>query len=424
MKRGLFDPVRGPVPRAHEAAEKRKVYTVGEITSLIRGALEERFGAVWVEGEVSNLSRPPSGHLYFTLKDETAQLQAVAYRGTVARFPFELRDGQELLVFGRITVYEPRGTHQIAVERVEPKGLGALGLRLQQLRSRLAAEGLFDPARKRPLPFLPRAIGIVTSPAGAAIQDITQVILRRFPRAHLVLRPVRVQGEGAAEEIARGVRDLGAFGGVDVIIAGRGGGSLEDLWAFNEEVVARAIAESSIPVISAVGHETDVSISDLVADVRALTPSEAGERVVPMLHDLWAELSSFAWRLKGALSSKLGFARSGLESLQHSHGLALPGEVLPREVQRLDELAVRLNGLAEEHVRRARERERLLAGRLEALNPLSVLARGYSITRRADGRRPVKSFSELEPGDVMITRFAKGAASSRVEEVRPKAEGQ
>src|SRR5204863_4564033 len=261
-------------------AETRAVLTVSALTEKLRQVLEEKFPMVWVEGEISNFKVYGSGHAYFTLKDSGAQVRAVLFRNRMRRIRFEPGDGLHVLAMGSVEVYPQRGEYQLVVELLEPRGLGALQLAFEQLKARLAAEGLFDEGRKRALPRFPRKIGIVTSPSGAAIRDMLRVIGRRFGELHIVLAPCRVQGDGAAEEIARGIRDLNALGDVDVLIVGRGGGSLEDLWAFNEEVVARAIAGSKVPVISAVGHEVDVTIADFVADLRAPTPSAAAELVV------------------------------------------------------------------------------------------------------------------------------------------------
>jgi exodeoxyribonuclease VII large subunit len=259
---------------------ERAVLTVSALTIELRAVLEERFPAVWVEGEISNFRLYGSGHAYFTLKDAEAQLRCVLFRNRGRRIKFEPADGLHVMAFGSVEVYAQRGEYQLVVELLEPKGLGALQLAFEQLKARLTLEGLFDPARKRELPRFPRKIGIVTSPSGAAIRDMLRVIGRRFGELHIVIAPAKVQGEGAAEEIAQGLRDLNALGDVDVIIVGRGGGSLEDLWAFNEEVVARAICASKAPVISAVGHEVDFTIADFVADLRAPTPSAAAELVV------------------------------------------------------------------------------------------------------------------------------------------------
>ena len=276
----------------------RRVLTVSELTAAIEDQLEARFGGLWVEGEISNLRVHTSGHVYFTLKDEGAQLRAVLFRSRTRRLRFEPADGLHVLAFGSLDVYPARGEYQLVCEILEPKGLGALQLAFEQLKARLAAEGLFDAARKRPLPALPRRVGLVTSPTGAAVRDFLRVITRRFAGVHVVVYPVRVQGETAAPEIVQALRDLNRLGGFDVLVLARGGGSLEDLWAFNEEIVARAIAESKIPVISAVGHETDVTIADFVADLRAPTPSAAAELVVREKAQLLAQLVSLRERLQ------------------------------------------------------------------------------------------------------------------------------
>ncbi len=259
---------------------ERSVLTVSQLAAQLAAMVEERFPAVWVEGEISNFKVYQSGHAYFTLKDDTAQMRCVLFRNRARRIRFTPGDGLSVLAFGAIEIYAQRGEYSLVVELLEPRGLGALQLAFEQLKERLAAEGLFDPARKRALPRFPRKIGIVTSPTGAAIRDMLRVIGRRFGQIHIVIAPAKVQGEGAAQEVAQGVRDLNALGDVDVIIVGRGGGSLEDLWAFNDEMLARTIAASKVPVISAVGHEVDFTIADFVADLRAPTPSAAAELVV------------------------------------------------------------------------------------------------------------------------------------------------
>jgi len=268
------------VSPASGGTSERAVWSVSELSRRLAATLDERFPAVWVEGEISNFKVYGSGHAYFTLKDEGAQLRAVLFRNRVRRIRFEPADGLHVLAFGAVEIYAQRGEYQLVVELLEPRGLGALQLAFEQLKERLGREGLFDPARKRQLPRFPRKIGIVTSPSGAALHDMLRVIGRRFGEIHVVVAPAKVQGDGAAQEIAQGVRELNALGGVDVIIVGRGGGSLEDLWAFNDEMLARTIVASKIPVISAVGHEVDYTIADFVADVRAATPSQAAELVV------------------------------------------------------------------------------------------------------------------------------------------------
>jgi len=388
--------------------------TVSALTAEIRRTLEQGFARVWVTGELSNVARPRSGHVYLTLKDDQAQIRCVMWRPVAARLPFEPADGLEVVLGGRLTVYPPRGNYQITVEQMLPKGLGALELAFRQLRDKLHKEGLFDEQRKKPLPFLPRRIGIVTSPTGAAIHDMLRIIDRRFPRVDILLAPVRVQGQGAAEEIAEAVAELNRIGGFDVLIVGRGGGSLEDLWAFNEEVVARAIAASAIPVVSAVGHEIDVTISDLVADRRALTPSEAAELVVPQWEDVQDQLRRQAERLATALQRRADRARSRLELLASTRALRFPYERLQQRAQRLDELADRA-ALAAGHIwRTARQRLAGVAGMLESLSPLAVLARGYSITSGGSSPHPLRDAADVKPGDEIHTRLARGRISSTV----------
>ena len=321
----------------------RAVLTVSELTRRLQETLEERFPAVWIEGEISNYRLYGSGHAYFTLKDADAQIRAVLFRNRGRRIKFEPADGLHVMAFGSIEVYPQRGEYQLVIELLEPKGLGALQLAFEQLKARLQAEGLFDHARKRELPRFPRKIGIVTSPSGAAIRDMLRVIDRRFGELHIVIAPCRVQGDGAAEEIAQGLRDLNALGGVDIIIVGRGGGSLEDLWAFNEEAVARAIAASKVPVVSAVGHEVDFTISDFVADLRAPTPSAAAELVV---REKQAVVDSLG-RERAALRSEAGSMRARVELLtaaeERARRLAQELEELRGENEFLNQELARAN---------------------------------------------------------------------------------
>jgi len=293
-----------------------KFFTVSEISRGIRTSLEHKFSNIGVLGEISNVRKPSSGHVYLTLKDKNSQLQAVVFRNSASRIKFELKDGMEVISFGSITVYEPRGQYQLIINKIEPKGIGALQLAFQQLKEKLEKEGLFDSAHKKPLPFIPQKIGIVTSPTGAAIKDILNIIDRRFANVEILIYPVKVQGEGAAQEIAEAITGLNSDSDIDVIIAGRGGGSMEDLWAFNEEVVARSIYSSRIPIISAVGHEIDITIADLVADKRALTPSEAGELVVPRKDLLIEKIEKFKARLLQSLTGKLRLSKKNSLELQ------------------------------------------------------------------------------------------------------------
>src|SRR5687767_269249 len=291
----------GEPERCAPVTRERTVLSVSDLTANIRGVLENAYSDVWVEAEISNCRLWNTGHLYFTLKDPGAQIKAVMFKSDVRSLKFKPEDGLHVIVRGRLSVYEPKGEYQIVCERMEPHGLGALQLAFDQLKRRLQAEGLFDGARKRPLPSLPRKIGIVTSLDGAAIRDIIKVLGRRYPNAHLVIRPTRVQGEGAAADIARALKDIVKVAGIDVVIVGRGGGSIEDLWAFNEEAVARAIVAAPVPIISAVGHEIDVTIADFAADVRAPTPSAAAEIVVARKEDFCSHIERLSDRLAGAV---------------------------------------------------------------------------------------------------------------------------
>lgn len=415
---------------------RRKVWKVAELTRQIKGTLEGAFGSVWVEGEISNLRKPASGHAYFTLKDATSQLRAVMFRGALAGVAIPLKDGLLVRGYGQITVYEAGGEYQILLKKIEPAGEGELMLRLAALKKRLAEEGLFDEARKRPLPALPQHVGIVTSPTGAAIRDILQVLDRRFANLHVLLAPARVQGDGAADEIAAAIDLLNQRGGLDVLIVGRGGGSLEDLWCFNEETVVRAIARSKIPVISAVGHEIDWTLSDFVADVRAPTPSAAAEMVVQGKDVLERRVADARRRLGfGARAATLAW-RNRLDRAARSPGLRDPLQAVRQLQQGVDFLAVRLHNALAGLPQLVRQRTEAAARRMEwavrarldenrrtlknaeaqlrMLNPKGVLARGYSLTRRADGTI-LRSAGEARPGMQLETELADGAVRSTVD---------
>ncbi len=415
--------------------DNRRIYRVSEITRLIKVALENEFGTLWVEGEVSNLRRPASGHMYFTLKDGSAQISAVFFRGSQAGLRIELKDGLQLRVAGQLSVYEASGQYQIVVRRVEEAGKGSLQEAFEALKKKLAAEGLFDEARKKPIPRLPQHVGIVTSTTGAAIRDILNILGRRFPNLHIVIAPVRVQGEGAAQDIAAAIERMNRLGGIDVMIVGRGGGSIEDLWCFNEEVVARAIAASRIPIVSAVGHETDFTISDLVADLRAPTPSSAAELVVAEKEELEAAVAQCARRLVRALRHHALEMRNRLTAASRSYVFREPRNLVQRYAQRLDALRAtmahslrrslqdgqqRLDGL---EVRLAHRVERWhgtlaqdvrrLASQVKALSPVAVLDRGFSITRRMDGAI-VRNVGDVAAGDDLQTQLANGVIESKV----------
>jgi len=399
---------------------ERRVLSVAELTARIKATLQVEFGSLWVEGELSDLSRPSSGHLYFTLKDADSQIRGVMWRSSVAHLRFDLEDGMHVICGGSIDVYPPRGSYQLIVRKLEPQGVGALQLALRQLQQRLAAEGLFDPRHKRPLPRFPRRIAFVTSPTGAAIHDFLEVLRDRWAGASVLVIPARVQGEGAAAEIAQGIRSAHLLRPrPDVLVVGRGGGSVEDLWCFNEETVVRAIFEAEIPVISAVGHEIDVTLSDLVADARALTPTEAGQLVAPATHELRLGMRNLRQRLVAALRARAAEARARWSALSENRVFRRPLDAIHDLDRRLDELEARIERATKYRLTSAQERLAKDAGRLEALSPLAVLARGYSLTERADGPELVREASSLTTGDRIRTRFAKGSAVSKVEEIEP-----
>lgn len=406
MSRPFF---RSPV------AQPSAVLTVSELNEIIRDRLETGLDALWVAGELSNVRCPPSGHVYFTLKDQQSQISAVLFRRNAENLRFRMEDGMEVICSGRVSLYTVRGALQFYAVEIEARGKGALAVAFEQLKKRLSQEGLFDGERKRPLPFLPRTIGIVTSLHGAAVRDMLSIIGQRFPDRRVVIRPVRVQGEGAAEEIAQGIRELDATGMADVLIVGRGGGSLEDLWAFNEEVVARAMASARVPVVSAVGHEIDVTIADFVADQRAATPTAAAEMVLPIRRELTDRVAVLARRLRRGTESRLERRR---ENLRHwVRRLADPSQRLRQGQMRLDDLSLRLWRRQEDLVLRLRERLGHLAGRLEGVNPLAVLRRGYSIVYRVSDGNIVKDASSLGKGHRVRVNFAAGRAICQVEEV-------
>jgi len=374
---------------------------------------------VWVAGEVSNYSRPQSGHMYFTLKDDQAQIRAVMWRGTATRVKFELADGLDVICHGHLDVYAPRGSYQLVVDQLQPKGVGALELALRKLREKLAAEGLFDPAKKRRLPAFPRRLAFVTSPTGAAVRDFLEVLRRRWRGVDVLIIPARVQGDGAVQEIVAGIRAANRLEPPpDVLIVGRGGGSLEDLWAFNEEPVVRAIAASRIPTVSAVGHEIDVTLADLAADVRALTPSEAAERVVPAAEEVAARMLGHRDRLLGAVRRRLMLVRSRLDALAGQRVFRRPTDLVHDRSRRLDELSLRANSAIRMQLGERRGRLAALVGKIHSLSPLAVLERGYSITQDARSGAVVRSASDLKVGQTIVTRVARGQATSKVESIQ------
>jgi exodeoxyribonuclease VII large subunit len=396
-----------------------KILSVTELTQAVKGVLEEGFPSVWVTGEISNLARPQSGHLYLTLKDSGAQLRAVIWRSSAVRLRFDPRDGLEVIARGRLTVYAPRGDYQLSIEELQPKGLGALELALRQLKEKLFKLGYFAPERKKPVPAYPRRVALVTSPSGAAVRDMLEILGRRWPLAEVWVCPVRVQGDGASAEIAAAVRLLNRLGGVDVIIVGRGGGSTEDLWAFNEEGVAHAIYQSRIPVVSAVGHEIDLTIADLVADCRALTPSEAAEKVTPNLPELQEGLRGLHGQLRTLLEQRLELVRGRLRDLVQRRAFRLPLERIRDGERRVDDWADRLARAVRQRFERKREHLTAQAARLEAVSPLNVLARGYSLTCSEKDQSVVRNAVQVRLGDRLVTYLQHGRIISRVEETTP-----
>jgi exodeoxyribonuclease VII large subunit len=391
------------------------VLTVSQLTRQIKDAVEGNFPIAWVLGEITNCTRAGSGHIYLTLKDDAAQIRAVVWRNTAARLRFDVQDGLEVVAVGPVEVYEARGTYQLVVEQLMPQGVGALELAFRQLCDKLQAEGLFAPERKRPIPQFPRRIALVTSPTGAAVRDMLQVITRRWQAADLVIVPVAVQGEGAAAQIAAALRRVHLLPGVDVVITGRGGGSLEDLWAFNEEIVARAIFDCKIPVVSAVGHEIDVTVADLVADVRALTPSEAAELIVPHHEAVRAELARLRQHLAQALVSRAATARARLDALATRRVLTRPVERLHDLARQTDELELRARRAIANRVKLVRQQLAAASGRLDALSPLKVLERGYSVTRLVPSGQVLRSADQAHPGDQIETLLQSGRLVSRVD---------
>jgi exodeoxyribonuclease VII large subunit len=393
-----------------------KIHSVTEITGEIKVTLEAEYQSIWVEGEISNYLHHSSGHRYFTLKDAGAQIKAVIWRFSAQGLQFEPKDGLKVRVFGDITLYEKGGYYQIRVTRILPVGKGSLEEQFQRLKEKLALEGLFSEDHKQPIPAYPSAIGIISSPTGAAIRDITDICHRRAPAVRLILRPTRVQGYGAAQDIAKAIEEFNQWGGaVDVLIVGRGGGSLEDLWAFNEEIVARAIYQSQIPVISAVGHEIDFSIADFVADLRAATPSAAAELAT---YDAQAAISFIGdsrKRLARALTHNVEMRRQLLNRLIGARVLLSPAALLERSSQRLDDSITRMKNIAELLLLKNRGDLTLLEHKLGALSPDNVLKRGYAVVQRREGFGIVRQAAELSSGDRVDIKFADGSKPATIE---------
>jgi exodeoxyribonuclease VII large subunit len=397
------------------AAQRLPVWSVSDLTRLLRISLESDFPEVWVAGEISTVRMPSSGHVYFRLKDARSQIAAVLFRAWARTLRFRLEDGMDVMVHGRVSLYEARGDLQLYVDAIEPRGVGAVQLALEQLKQRLAAEGLFDAARKRPLPVCPRAVGIVTALSGAAIHDIVTTLRGRMPHVRIIVRPVRVQGQFAGADIVAALSDLAALPEVEVVIVGRGGGSLEDLWAFNEERVARAIAAAAVPVVSAVGHELDVTLADLAADCRAATPTGAAALVVPDCVEWLHRLGLRAVALHQAMRNDLQRRRGRVLSMARQ--MRDPRQQLAIQKAGVAALAERARRAVDAMLNVDRARLRGAAERLHALSPLAVLERGYAIARRQDGS-VARTAGELAVGELLDLRLHAGSAQVRVESRR------
>jgi exodeoxyribonuclease VII large subunit len=392
--------------------------SVSEVTARIKEQLEGRFADVWVTGEISNLTRASSGHVYLSLKDDSALLRGVIWRTTVNQLAIDPTDGLEVVCHGRIEVYPPRGTYQLTIDRLHALGTGALEAQLRRLLAALEQEGLFASERKRPIPPFPRRIALITSPTGAAIADFLKTLFARWRGSEVIVIPSRVQGAGAAEELAAGLAAAARLvPTVDVIALVRGGGSLEDLWAFNEEVLVRAVAASPIPVVSGVGHEIDVSLADLAADLRALTPTDAAVQVSPDGRQLGAAVTTLGLRLQAGLGRRVELARERMTQLARSRIFADPSRLIGDRRAALDQHALRLRRLAGAAVARGRERLGSAAARLEAGSPLHLLARGWSVTWKEGDATALRSVAGLAPGDMLVTQLADGRVASRLERI-------
>jgi exodeoxyribonuclease VII large subunit len=398
--------------------ENAEVLSVSALNREVRELIEDSLGRVWVEGEISNLARPSSGHIYFSLKDEKAQVRCAMFRQANRRLGFAPTDGLQVLVRGQVSLYEARGDYQLIVEHMEEAGVGALRRRFEALRAKLADEGLFDPGRKRELPEIPERIGIITSPTGAALRDVLISLRRRFPAAEVLIYPTSVQGDKAAGEIVAALERASGRAECDLLILTRGGGSLEDLWPFNEEIVARAVAATTIPIIVGVGHETDFTIAEFVADLRAPTPSQAAELAVPEQRDYLERLLGVAELLSRALRRLVRDEQRRLDALEHRLTRAHPGMTLQTKRQRVDDLEGRLRRALREAMTTATGRLKLIERSLAALSPLATLERGYAIvTRQSDGELVTKG-SAVDKGSGIDIRLAEGELSATVESTR------
>lgn len=394
--------------------------SISQLNWFIKRLLEQSLPSVWVEGEISDLSRPSSGHMYFTLKDDSSQIRGVMWRSTAQRLKFQLKDGMAVLCRGAVEVYPPRGSYQLIVQAIQPQGVGALQLAFQQLHRKLSQEGLFDESRKRPLPRFPRRIGFVTSPSGAALHDFLESARGLWNDLELTIIPSRVQGELATEDLVAGIRAAQQIDPpLDVLIVGRGGGSIEDLWCFNEEAVVRALAACTIPTVSAVGHEIDVTLCDLAADARALTPTQAAGLILPNRKELQTYLLQAHRRLDKGIWARVTNTRQRLSDLASRTVLSRPHDIHKLRRQMIDEVELRARASIWNLLKRRSESLASLARATEALSPLNVLSRGYTLTQTLDTQETLRSVEGLEPGRILRTVFPDGAVTSEVQSVDP-----
>ena len=400
--------------------EKPKAYTVSAITRMIKDTLEDSYCDIWVQGEISNYHHHSSGHRYLNLKDDRAVIKVTIWRSVGSSLKFEPENGQKVMVFGNITVYEKGGNYQLNGRRLLPVGVGELELAFRQLHEKLAAEGLFDEDRKKEIPQYAAKIGVVTSPTGAAIRDIIQIARRRNNSVELLIYPAKVQGDGAEQTIAAGIEYFNSRDDIDIIITGRGGGSLEDLWPFNTEITVRAIAASKIPVISAVGHEIDTTLADLVADLRAPTPSAASELAVWSKQEFDQRVKAHVVRQTDLLEDLIEEARSSLASILNRPVFRRPMDIVTQRQQSLDSLVRLLHASGKNSFEKFKNRLSLVVSRLDTLSPLRILARGYTVTRKLPGRSLVRSIEDTMPGDQIETIIADGTLIARVEETEKK----
>ena len=411
-----WNPDEFPLFAATRPKEEAKPLSVAQLTLRIKDLLQSRFSRVWITGEISNLSRPRSGHIYLTLKDDEAQIRAVIWRGTASRIDYELEDGLEVLCSGSIDVYPPHGSYQLIIRELEPLGAGALQIALKRLRDRLAKEGLFDAERKRPLPSFPQFVAVVTSPTGAAVRDFLEVAKRRWRGVRLLLVPTQVQGDAAVPQIVAALDLVNRLRETpQAVVLTRGGGSIEDLWCFNDERVVRAVAASGIPVVSAIGHEIDITLSDLAADVRALTPTEAAELVIPSAESVRQGLEKTSARLVDLLRGRIERARERVTGIENRRVLQRPRDRIRDLSRAVDDLEMRAVRAIRVILDRAKERVAGRAGKLETLSPLGVIDRGYSITSRLVDGMLVRTAEDVNVGDQLRTQLGTGELVSRVE---------